>query len=160
MIAAAFVSLCTMPALGQSTWTGNTNEFWGVGSNWNPAGVPAATADLTFDGTATLFLVDLGAADRMANTITINSATSYLFEDNNPGQTLTPGDVSVFSGTGHQFDLPIALGTGATYSIFSGSDLSISGIVSGTGALTKMSPVPSLSPASTHTAAVRCSTTA
>ncbi|WP_269543077.1 autotransporter-associated beta strand repeat-containing protein [Cerasicoccus fimbriatus] len=119
-------------------WTGDHNKFWGGNAtNWSPSGVPADTDDVYFDGTASLFTVDLGNTDRTAASITIDSATAYSFEDQNPGQSLITSYIDVESGSGHSFNVPIILDADATVLIR--TDLTVSGVISGGFSLEKIS---------------------
>lgn len=124
------------------TWTGATNQFWGNSANWDTGNAPTATDDALFDGSASLFTPNLGAGNRTVASLTIDSATAYTIS-NPQGVWLAPGDVTVSSGTGHTFATTINLADGSnpTYTIASGSDLTISGVIDeydgGTAALTK-----------------------
>ena len=128
---------CQLSLAETTTWTGILSSFWGNSANWSSGSVPASDADLLFDGGAFLFTVDLGAQNRTAASITIDSATAYTFEDSIPGQSLLTSSIAVESGTGHGFAVPIVLTADGTFLVR--TDLTVSGVISGTYSLAKQS---------------------
>lgn len=128
-------------ALAQdTTWTGNSNEFWGISGNWT-GGVPNAGEGVLFDDSASGFVVDLGADNRFAGLIVIEAATSYSFEDTNPGQTLSLDDLIATDGD-HTFSADLVLTDPSTseWSVKSGSSVHVSGNISGSSGLDKEGP--------------------
>jgi hypothetical protein len=62
------------------TWTGNTDTDWNTASNWSPATIPTAYANVTIAGTTPHFPT-LSAAGS-CNSITIQSGASLLGNEN------------------------------------------------------------------------------
>lgn len=135
------ISLLCLPFVGlfadTVTWTGATNKFWGQSSNWDTGAKPTASDEAFFGSTSSSFSVDLGSANRSVDSLTIDSNTAYTFADQNPGQALHTNGLSVVSGTGHTFNIPVEFTSAATVSVASGADLTLNGIVSGTANVTK-----------------------
>jgi hypothetical protein len=58
------------------TWNGSSSSAWGTAANWTPSGVPGSADVVTFDGSATNFVVALTSN----RTVTaINVAANYTF---------------------------------------------------------------------------------
>jgi fibronectin-binding autotransporter adhesin len=68
------VVILALPAAGQSTWNGTTgNTAWSNAASWNPAGVPAAGANIIIaDATASTLALD-GAVSRSVGSITFGT---------------------------------------------------------------------------------------
>lgn len=116
-------------------WDGSDTDRWGLNNNWVGNVEPSSTGNASFTGLADSFVVDLGNNDRTVGSLLINSGTDYLFQSS--GTSLTPGDVTVVNGDGHEFAVPVIIGSGVTYNISGNNALLISGVVSGSGGLTK-----------------------
>lgn len=131
------VTPCTALAV-DTTWTGAAGSFWGLSGSWTVK-VPNGDDDAFFDGSASEFSVDVGARDRAAALMTIDSAAAYTFTDNNPGQTLSLENVTVLSGTGHSFnvDLVLAAPAASNWSLADGTSLDVNHAISGSSGLTK-----------------------
>lgn len=83
------------PLQAQTSWTGSENENWSEADNWSPTGVPSG-ADLSFDGTAARFTIDLGGdTQQPGGDLTFNSNQLY---------TLQNGTLNL-AGTGQAHDI-------------------------------------------------------
>ncbi|MEO0796799.1 MAG: autotransporter-associated beta strand repeat-containing protein [Verrucomicrobiota bacterium] len=130
---------------GGDNWTNNGN--W-IGTNPNAAGAIAQ-----FPGTAGRFDVELNS-NRTVGQMQVDSATSYLFDG---GNTLTfdnSGTDAVFSVTGggsHTFSMLSSLADTINFDIDTGSTLTVTNNLTGTGGVQKSGGgtliIPSSAPA-------------
>ena len=138
---------------GQSTWNTNGGGQWGTlassfGSNWNWTafdGSPGVDPSFTNTDTATFgnaltsgsATVTVTAATPSVKSVTFNnSAASYAIAGASGGSLalLNAGTnaatIAVLAGT-HAMSLPVSLGSNTGIDVFTGSILSMSGVISG-----------------------------
>jgi autotransporter-associated beta strand protein len=146
--------------LAGTTWDGGgANNLWSTANNWNPNGVPAnnGTSSLAFAGTTRL-TPDMDA-NWSINSLTFNSGAGAFILGSTGGFTLTiqGGGITNSSANTETINNAITLGTAQTWSatsgalsfggnitnggflltISGGSNTAVSGVISGTGGLTK-----------------------
>jgi len=118
------------------TWTGASSNLWNVAGNWQENAVPTATMDLVFpSGAANLSNSNNITAGTSFNSITI-SGSGYILA----GNSITlAGNLSDTTSSGAStISLAISMSATRTFSISnSGETLTISGVLSGAGGLTK-----------------------
>src|ERR1700676_4663716 len=124
-----------------ATWTGATSGNWNTGSNWSGTGgaAPAAGSDLVFPaGAANLSTNNNIAPGRSFNSITI-SGNGYTLAGNSI--TLAAGNLSDTNAAGsNTISLAMSMAATRTFSVSNASEsLTISGVLSGAGGLTKTS---------------------
>lgn len=136
-----FVTLDVIVAALISHWNVDSSGSWNTSGNWNN-GVPngagqGAILDKALSAPSTVTL-DGG---KTVGGLTIDSANGYTIASGSGGTlTLDSGvsqaSVIVNSGT-HAISAPVALASNTVASIASGAGLSVSGVISGSGSLTK-----------------------
>ena len=118
------------------TWTGGdiaTSNGWSDGLNWQVGAAPAAGDALVFPtGFAAATNNDF-AADTDFHSITIGDS-GYTFTGNDI--SLDAGIIASYTSGGVTFPINVALNADQTFEV-DGGTLTITGILSGTGALTK-----------------------
>ncbi|MHA3770792.1 beta strand repeat-containing protein [Verrucomicrobiota bacterium sgz303538] len=142
-IAALLASGCFSPnARAANTWDGGgTNANWSTAQNWDDNLVPAFPQPLTFTGTANLATVNDLAAGVTVSGITFD-ATTGPFKLAGNAITLA-GGITDDSAELQTINLPITVNATQTVSVNFGGALTIgpgangSGVISGTGGLTK-----------------------
>lgn len=135
------VALCLLPSPSRAasrTWTGASSGLWSEPANWG--GSPVSAGDeLHFpEGAAhTAMTNDLGAAFPVASLRIEASSTTYSLAGDSIALGTGGISVAAFSGNpAHSIGAPIVLGAGAAVVDLSGA-LTISGLVSGEGGMTK-----------------------
>lgn len=140
LAAAAAVALAAATAVSPAatdTWTGTTNTTWSTATNWTPSGPPGAADEAVFNTVTT-------------NQPSLNAAASIGELDFTAGgwtiggsQTLTLngiGGIGILDTAGTGTDTisdKVAIGTNAqSWDISTGGTFTISGVISGSGALT------------------------
>lgn len=131
-----------------SNWALTSGGDWGTGANWTGAGVPNASGStailgsaLTAAGTVTL------NGDKTVSTLSFDNANSYtvapastetLFLDN----TVNSGQAQLIGTSGsHQVTAPVSLTSNTVVSVANAADtISLGGVVSGAGSLSKSGP--------------------
>ncbi len=139
-IAIALVGVQAAQAV-TATWTGATSNAWATGGNWSGTGgaAPAAGSDLVFPaGAAHLTTNNNIAAGRSFNSITI-SGNGYTLAGNSIA--LGAGNLSDTNAAGsNTVSLAVSIAATRTFSVSNASEsLTISGVLSGAGGLTKTS---------------------
>lgn len=115
------------------TWVGNTNASFGTATNWNSGTVPLNGDVLIFDaaGTSGLTLNNNLTAAQSVGGFTFNAgAGAYVLNGN--AVTLT-GDIIDNSLSPETINLNIATTSQRTISLINGANLTLGGIISGTG---------------------------
>ena len=133
----AFESLEDRRVLAALTWTGGTDGNWSTAANWSTATVPTTGDSLIFPAGA----AHLANTDDLAG-LTVSSIT---FNGTSGGYTLAGTDaLTVSSGVNasntagtNTISLPLVLGGSQSFTVASGSQLDVSGVIGGTSALTK-----------------------
>ena len=121
------------------TWTGATNFKWSKGSNWSSGSAPAAGDNLVFPaGAANLSTSNDLAAGISFNSITI-SGNGYTLAGNSI--VLGAGNLSDTNASGsNTVSLAMSMAATRTFSVSNASEsLTVSGVLSGAGGLTKTS---------------------
>jgi trimeric autotransporter adhesin len=133
----AFESLEHRRVLATLTWTGATDGNWSTATNWSTSAMPSNNDALVFPA----------GASHLANTDDLAGLTvsSLSFSGTSGGYTLAGADpLTVSSGISasntagtNTISLPLVLGGSQSFTVASGAQLDISGIIGGTPALTK-----------------------
>lgn len=98
IIILATLAFCNVFA--QKTWTGATSKAWNVASNWNPAGVPAASDNVVIPSTPTNQPEINGITSAVCNNLVINAGASLtLAATSSSDANLTLGGNANFYGT-------------------------------------------------------------
>ena len=115
---------------------GGGDSLWGTAANWSNNPLPTSTTTLTFDSTfvRTDQTISLGNTTRAIGTLTFSSALNYTLNNGtNRFQGSTAGTNFTQSGAG-----TVALGAATrTVTVDNTGTTTFSGLVSGTGGLTK-----------------------
>jgi autotransporter-associated beta strand protein len=115
-------------------WLGTNSNSWTDDNNWNPAGAPTSTSDVTFSGTPTNF-PDQPSGTTILHTITFDSTAASFTGLNTSGEVFALRDSASFTAltqassnlqTINQLDVYFTAGSGVTSTIN----------LSGTGGLT------------------------
>ena len=123
-------------------WTHLGNGNWSLGGNWSLQPI-AAGQIATFGNSApaTFTTVNLDGSYTIGGVV-FNNTNSFAITTS--GQTLTMGNsgggstISALAGTSNSIAVPLVLGENTAVSVANGGmNLTLSGILSGTGALTK-----------------------
>lgn len=139
------------PAVASNiTWNGGGGDNnWGTGLNWDTNSAPVAGDALFFDGSVRLTPSNNITADTSFGGITFNSGASAFTLSGN--RITLGGNITNNSGVLQTIGLNMILGSSRTVDTASG-DLAISGVLSGTGGVTKIgSGTLTLSGANTYT---------
>jgi fibronectin-binding autotransporter adhesin len=135
--AAAISAWATQSPAANYTWVGTTNTTWSTGTNWTPGGPPGASDEAIFNTVTTnqpslTAAASIGELDFTAGGWTIGGS-----------QTLTLngiGGIGILDTAGTGTDTiadKVAIGTNAqSWDISTGGTFTISGVISGSGALT------------------------
>ncbi|PIS02648.1 MAG: hypothetical protein COT85_04220 [Chlamydiae bacterium CG10_big_fil_rev_8_21_14_0_10_42_34] len=139
--------LCAANPPTLSNWTGASGGDWSNDANWDPAVAPVATgsiAQLSDGGAAGAITINYDAAAATVGTITFDRTTAYTiaptggtlnFAVSSGSASIT---VTIVNGAGaHIIACPVSLSSPLTITQGSTSDFTISGLISGTQALTK-----------------------
>ena len=138
----SWVTLTVSDAGVVSTWNVNSNGLWGTPSNWT-AGEPNAATDAAIFGSAITAprTVQLNADKTIGGVTFDNAVASYTIAPSST-QTLTIGDgsgtkvVQVLSGT-HSITAGIVMASTMQADVAAGQKLTLAGVLSGGGSLTK-----------------------
>jgi len=117
---------------GNDTWVGNTSANWND-ANWTGANNPPITGDALFfglAGSAGTSLNNNSAATSFAGLTFNYGASAYTFT----GNSFTPGGNIIDNAVNTEtLNFPIALSASRTVNVTSGGNLTIGGVISGTG---------------------------
>jgi autotransporter-associated beta strand protein len=115
------------------TWTGAASDLWSDNANWT-GGSPAgdSNADLVFPSGAMHVSTNNDLSDLTIHSITL-TGTGYVLGGN--AITLNAGIAA--SAASLAISMNISLGGGQSFRVDAGANLGISGVLSGTGSLTK-----------------------
>ncbi|HYG78294.1 MAG TPA: autotransporter-associated beta strand repeat-containing protein [Planctomycetota bacterium] len=114
---------------GQVVWNGSIDAKWSTAANWTPAAVPGAGADVVLTGTGTA-PTDQDIAGLSINTLTIDASATTPFTVAGNAITLTAnGTALTAASSGHTIATDLVMGTGHTYSVGAGLDLTITGAI-------------------------------
>ena len=130
-----------------ANWSLTTGGSWAAAANWSAAAVPAAGASVTFGPTITTAATVTLDGNRSVARLTFNTAKSVTIAQGTTlaVNTLTLSDpagapaVTVTAGS-HTIAAPLSLSAGATVTTATGTALTLSGNVSGSGPLTIAGP--------------------
>jgi autotransporter-associated beta strand protein len=129
----------TIGDIVNATWTHDGDDNWTVTGDWTPS-VPGQASDTATFGTGSALRTVTLNANETVGGITMNNANSFVLAD--AGNTLTLNNsgsgasVTVSGGTANAIQTAVALNESTTVSVSSGKALTVSGVMSGAGALT------------------------
>ncbi len=140
-----FLTLNITSTTTTGTWSGTAGSSWataGAGGNWSNGAAPAVAGDTAiFPSGASTFTVALNGS-RTVGAITLNSSTPYTIQQGSSGtlfldESTATAVVNDANGS-HSITAPVSLSSNTNVNVVNASDtLTISGNISGTGALTK-----------------------
>lgn len=150
-LAIVCIALFALPLTASTrTWTGTSSGSWSDSANWGGSAVSPGD-DLVFPaGALNQANTNDIAAGTAFNSIAITGGAWTL---NGNRITLGAGGLSV-STSGNTINLPIDLGVTQTWTAAGAADLTMAGVISGSGAITKPAPDRSPSAATTRTPAL------
>lgn len=121
--------------LSALSWTGATDANWSTSTNWSPNAVPANGDSLTFPaGAANLTNTD-DLVGLTVNSLNFSGASGGYNLGGTNTLTLTAGiNASNTAGT-NTVSLPLALSGNQSFAVAGGTQLNVTGVVSGSGAL-------------------------
>ncbi len=122
-------------------WNVDASGNWGTGSNWTPSEPDSASATAYFGPKITAPRTVTLNAPKTVGAMVFNNANGYTIAGAN---TLTIGDgsspqaIQVSNGS-HTISAGLALASNTTFEVATSQGMTVSGVVSGTGSLTKTS---------------------
>ena len=131
-----FEGLESRLVLSALSWTGATDANWGTSTNWSPSAVPANGDSLTFPAGAAILANTDNLTGLSVNSLTFSGASGGYNLGGTNALTITSGvNANNTAGT-NTISLPLVLGANQSFAVAGGAQLNVSGVVSGTGALT------------------------
>jgi len=124
-----------------ASWNVDADGLWTTAGNWTPSAPNGASDAATFGSVITAPRTVTLDADRTIGGMTFDNANAYTLAAATT-QTLTMGDgvgtkvVQVLSGS-HTISAPIVMASAMQADVVSGQKLTLSGVISGTAALSK-----------------------
>ncbi|MBU6223035.1 MAG: autotransporter-associated beta strand repeat-containing protein, partial [Planctomycetes bacterium] len=124
-----------------ASWNVDADGLWTTASNWTPSSPNGSNDAATFGSVITAPRTVTLDADRTIGGVTFDNTNAYTIAAAST-QTLTMGDgvgtkvVQVLSGS-HTIAAPVAMVSAMQADVVSGQKLTLSGVLSGSGALSK-----------------------
>ena len=123
-----------------SVWTGGgADNKWTTGNNWSDLAAPVSTTNATFyTGITSGTNINIDLSQTILG-VRFNSAADSALNITNSQLTINGGGIAVDAGAdgAHVLAMPIALGATQAWTNDSAATLSVKGVISGSGALTK-----------------------
>ena len=139
-MSAVFVALMLPTAQAATlTWAGGASNTWNSTSSWSPAQIPVNGDDLIFNTASANAQNNFANNALTLNSIAFNASSQTLSQNSTNGILIGAGGVTVGNSLGNsQMVLPVTLNASQTWSVGTGSTLSVNrAFAMGANTLTK-----------------------